>query len=180
MIVYFERVCWSGSQPGWFWWRYYLRRWRYTHFCYIYMCVCFLVSGMCSLSYYKVVRIFQPGFLLRQRLLQSYSWGARAHYLSPTTRYSCQWQETISYTAYSTTDMDTADNKQRKYKEGTNSWAYGTFSYLYCDTRDIVLPWYNTLRIDHYTVAWESATKRGPNTYILPLHIFSGLLKCRF
>ena len=30
----------------------------------------------------------------------------------------------------------------------------GNFNYLACETRDLVLPWQNTLRIDHYLVAW--------------------------
>ena len=45
------------------------------------------------------------------------------------------------------------DNKLSKNKWGNNLSSYGTFSYLACDTRDIVLPWKNTLGIDHYPVA---------------------------
>ena len=33
--VYFEGLCWSRSQPGWFWWIYYHNMWRYTHWWYV-------------------------------------------------------------------------------------------------------------------------------------------------
>ena len=57
----------------------------------------------------------------------------------------------------------------------------GTFSCLKCDTRKLVLPYQNTMRIDHYTVSWESATARGPDKFVFsPSESFSGFQKCRF
>ena len=122
---------------------------------------------------------YNPDSNLRQRILQSYYWGARAHYLSPTARYACQWQKTISYTDYSTTETNTTENEQSTDKRGKNSSACGTFSYLACDTREIVFTWQNTLIIDHYPVAWESTTNRWPNTYIFPFQKFLMILKAQ-
>ena len=53
----------------------------------------------------------------------------------------------------------------------------GTFSYLTCEMRDLVLPWQNTLRIYHYPVAQESITKRGPENVYLPFWKFLRLSK---
>ena len=56
----------------------------------------------------------------------------------------------------------------------------GTFSCLDCDTRYLVIPWHNTVRIDPYPVAWESATVCGTYTFLFsPSEIFSGSLNCR-
>ena len=41
-----------------------------------------------------------------------------------------------------------------------------TFSWLACVTRDLGLTYYNTMRVDHYPVVWESATARGPYTFM--------------
>ena len=77
-------------------------------------------------------------------------WVPGDNYLRLMTRYECQRKETISYTDYSTTDTNTIENEQRTEKWGTNSTRNGSFSYLACDTRDIVLTRQNNLRIDHY------------------------------
>ena len=72
--------------------------------------------------------------------------------------------------------MNTTDNELRTYKQGTNSSAYGNFSYLNCDTRDIILYWQKTLIIYHFPVVWESATKCGPHMYISPFpNLFQAL-----
>ena len=104
-----------------------------------------------------------------------------AHSLRLVTRYEFQWQGMISYTYYTTTNTNTTDNEKIKDKRVTNSSAYGTFSYLSFDIREIVIPWHNALRIDHYSLSWESSTTRGLNTYIsYPSESCSGFQKRRF
>ena len=95
-----------------------------------------------------------------------------AHYIRLKTRYTCQWQDIISYTDYSTTDMHTTYNEHSTDNWVTESSRLGTLSYLVCDMRDIVLPWNNTLRIDHYPVALDCTTTRGPDMYISPIWNF--------
>ena len=104
-------------------------------------CVCDLVSGMCSMHQLWGGESL-PTWIPNSN--SSYSspriWVINSHYLSLTKSYACQWQETISYTDYSRTYMNTTYNEQRTDKRYTNSSAYGTFSFVTCDTRDIVLP----------------------------------------
>ena len=73
--------------------------------------------------------------------------------------------------------MNTTDNKWSTDIRATNSSPYGTFSYLGCDTRYIVLHWQNTLKIDHYLVVLYFATVHGPDTYIFPFQKFLRILK---
>ena len=107
-------------------------------------------------------RLSSPDYNLGQWQNQPYNWGARCSLFKPDNKAACQLQ----YTNY--TDKNKIDNEWRTDKRGTNSPTHGTFICPTCDTRDLVLPWQNILRIDHYPLAWESATELAPNTYILP------------
>ena len=118
-----------------------------------------------------------PDSNLRQRLFHSQTWGACTYSLIPTMRYVCQWKEMISYTDYSTIDTHTTDIERSTDNWVISSSAYETLSYLDCDTREMVPNWQNTLIIDHYMVAQESATKRDPNTYIFHFQFFLRITK---
>ena len=94
-------------------------------------------------------------------------------------RYSCQLQEIISYTDYFMKDTNTIDNGKSTNKWGTNSTSYGNFSYLVCDTRVILIPWHNTLIIDHYPVELDCVTVSGPDMYIFPFRKFLRISEAR-
>ena len=132
-----------------------------------------MVSGMCSIPYYEVVRIFQPGFQPWASVTQFLDSGLLRAFFNPGDKVACQLQE-MYYT-----DTNTTYNKKSIDKQVTNYSACETFSYLTCDTRDINILWYNTLIIDHYPVVWESATYCGPNMYIFPFWEFLSILKAR-
>ena len=119
-------------------------------------------------------RLSSPDYNLGQWQNQPYNWGARSSLFKPDDKAACQLQ----YTNY--TDKNKIDNEWRTDKRGTNSPTHGTFICPTCDTRDLVLPWQNILRIDHYPLSRESATELAPNTYILPFQSLSGFQKRRF
>ena len=100
------------------------------------MCVCVLVSWMCSMPYHEAVRIIQPGLQPQAAATLFLDSGWLCAFFKPDDEAACQWQET-NYT-----DTNTNENGQRTDKQGTFSTDYRTFSYLACDTRDLFLPWH--------------------------------------
>ena len=93
-----------------------------------YFCVCSGIGNRLAYLKYEALRVVQPVFQPRTVDKPNLDSGCQVIIL-------CQWQEMIY------TDINTTDNKQRIDKRGTNSSTYGTFSYLVCDTSDLVLTW---------------------------------------